>query len=146
MTDDEAAFAAAFPETPISPAILAEDGRGPVTTLNEARDRAGQVAGSLELLATAGDGVTRVQKLVGRLRDVAVVATDRSLQPADRATLQRQVDLALSEIDTVSEQTTIEDGLLRPGPADGTRATRPVPFRAIGTPTLGIAGLAVRSS
>jgi hypothetical protein len=146
MTDDDVAFAAAFPDTPISPAILAEDGRGALGTLHEARVRAGRVAGGLDQVAAAGDGLTQVQKLVGRLRDVAVVAIDRGLQPADRATLQRQVDLALAEIDTVSERTVIDDRLLRLGALDETGESQPAPFRAIGTSTLGISGLAVRSS
>jgi flagellin len=146
VNEEDAAFAAAFSDVPLSPAILAEDGRGVVPMLNEVRDRAVLVAGRLEQLVAAGDGLTRVQKLVGRLRDVAVIAIDRSLQPADRATLQRQVDRVLTEIDTVAERTTMDDRLLRPGAETGTGESQPTPYRAIGTATLGIAGLAVRSS
>src|SRR6185295_13185515 len=82
---------------------------------------------------------------------IAVVAVDRGLQPADRATLQRQVDQALGEIDTTSEQTILDEGLLRDGgpvmrPADGDASRQRVPFRAISTAMLGLTGLAVRSS
>jgi flagellin len=146
MSESDAVFATAFPDDPLSPAILAEDGRGTVTILNEARDQATRVAGGLEQLQTAGAGLTRVQKLVGRLRDVAVVALDRGLHPADRAALQRQVDLVLTEIDTVADETMVDDGLLHEGASGGSGRTQLTPFRAIGTSTLGIAGLAVRSS
>lgn len=146
MSDSDAAFATAFPNAPLSPAVLAEDGRGAVTTLNEARDRAGRVAEDLIQLEAAGAGLARVQKLVGRLRDVAVVALDRGLHPADRATLQRQVDLVLTEIDTVADETLVDDGLLHDGALSGSGEPQATPFRAIGTSTLGIAGLAVRSS
>ena len=148
--DADTAFAAAFSGDPLSPAILAEDGRGAVTILNEARTQAAVVAGGLEQLEAAGAGLTRVQQLVGRLRDVAVVAVDRGLQPADRASLQRQVDLALSEIDTVADETVVDDNLLLKGASAGASGAsggeRLAPFRALGTGTLGIAGLAVRSS
>ena len=146
LSDADAAFTSAFPADPLSPAILAEDGRGAVAILNEARDRAGRMAEGLEQLETAGAGLTRVQKLVGRLRDVAVVALDRGLHPADRAMLQRQVDLVLTEIDTVADETMIDDGLLLKGTVGGAGGTRLAPFRAIGTSMLGIGGLAVRSS
>jgi flagellin-like hook-associated protein FlgL len=152
MSDTDAAFAAAFSGDPLSPAMVAEDGRGTVTMLNEARDQATVAAENLERLEAAGAGLARVQQLVGRLRDVAVVAVDRGLQPADRAALQRQVDLALSEIDTVADETMVDDSLLHKGgsaasgsPADS-GGERLAPFRAIGTGALGIAGLAVRSS
>ena len=104
------------------------------------------VAGDLEQLEAAGAGLARVQQLVGRLRDVAVFAVDRGLQPADRAALQRQVDLALSEIDTVTDETMVDDGLLHKGGAPASGGEQRAPFRALSTGTLGIAGLAVRSS
>jgi hypothetical protein len=148
-SEGDAAFAAAFSDVPLSPAILAEDGRAAVTVLNEARDQAAVVAAGLDQLEAAGAGLARVQQLVGRLRDVAVVAVDRGLQPADRAALQRQVDLALSEIATVADETLVDDDLaLKGAPAPGSGAsggTQATPFRAISTGALGIAGLAVRS-
>ena len=150
MSEADAAFAAAFSDNPLSPAILAEDGRGAVPMLHEARDQAARVAGGLEQVEAAGAGLSRVQQLVGHLRDVAVVAVDRGLQPADRATLQRQVDLMLTEIDTVADETLVDESLLHKGAptgaAGGTDAPRLTPFRAITTGTLGLAGLAVRSS
>ena len=110
--------------------------------LNEARDQAALAAGGLELLEAAGDGLARVQKLVGRLRDVAVVAVDRGLQPADRAALQRQVDLVLTEIETVADETLVDDTLLQRVPRwllpAGPVGSQLTPFRALGTGTLGI--------
>jgi hypothetical protein len=121
-----------------------------VTVLNEARDEAGRLADALSQLDGAGTGVARVAKLLGRLRDVTVVAMDAGLQPADRATLQRQVDLVLGEIDATSEDTRLDEGLLRlSGPtvrASDQQPSDPVPLRAIGTAGLGLTGLAVRSS
>lgn len=145
--DADAAFAAAFPDGPLSPAMLAEDGRSAVMILNEARDRAGRVAEGLKQLETAGAELARVQQLVARLRDVAVVALDRSIHPAERAALQRQVDLVLTDIDTVADETLVDGGLLHAEVASvGAGGTRPTPFGAIGTSMLGLAGLAVRSS
>ncbi len=134
------------------PALLTDDGRGVVTILNEARDLALQVGDGLDQLTTAGDGLTRVQKLVDRMRDMAVVAMDRSLEPAERARLQRAIDLSLTEIDEVADDTLL-DGQLLQGPAEtvGTaqqsQASRswPTPFRAIGASALGLSELGVRS-
>jgi hypothetical protein len=127
--------------------MLAEDGRSAVMILNEARDRAGRVAEGLKQLETAGAELARVQQLVARLRDVAVVALDRSIHPAERAALQRQVDLVLTDIDTVADETLVDGGLLHAEVASvGAGGTRPTPFGAIGTSMLGLAGLAVRSS
>jgi hypothetical protein len=135
------------------PALLTDDGRGAVTILNEARNRALQVGNSLEQLAVTGAGLTRVQKLVERMRDVAVVAFDRSLEPAERARLQRQVDLALTEIDAISDDTPIDEQVLQGHVKTAgavqhgqTSRSRPTPFRAIGTAALGLSDLAVRSS
>ena len=144
--DADAAFAAAFAGEPLSPAILAEDGRGTVTILNEARDRAAVAAEGLAQLEAAGAGLARAQKLVGQLRDVAVVAVDRGLQPADRAALQRQVDQALTEIDAVADETLVDEALLHKGGSATAGGERLARFRALGMGTLGIAGLAVRSS
>lgn len=146
-TGEPESVLAAFPNTPRTPAILAEDGRGALTVLHGARGRAAWAAEGLEQLEAAGGGLARVQKLVGRLRDVAVVAVDRGLQPADRATLQRQVDLMLTEIDTIAEGTTLDENLLHRGSTIGaSEGTSRTPFRALSTGTLGLAGLAVRSS
>jgi hypothetical protein len=132
------------------PAVLTDDGRTPVALLSETRDRALEVGSSLEQLASAGDGLTQVQKLVERMRDAAVVAMDRSLQPPERARLQRQIDLALSEIDIVADDTLIDEALLQdrlaPPGADRAGGARPTPFRAIGTAALGLSDVAVRSS
>lgn len=141
------AFAGAFPETPRAPAVLAEDRRGVVASMQETRDRASQLGERLELLEAAGAGLTRVQILVGRLRDAAVVAVDHGLQPADRATLQRQVDVMLTEIDTIADSTPVDEGRLRTGTSTGaSNEARLTPFRALSTGALGIVGLAVRSS
>ena len=146
LRDADAAFAAAFSGEPLSPAVLADDGRGTVTILNEVRDRVAGVAEGLDQLESAGAGLARVQTLVGRLRDVAVFAVDRGLQPADRAALQRQVDQALTEIDAVADQTLVDEALLHKGGSATAGGERLAPFRALGTGALGIAGLAVRSS
>jgi flagellin len=150
MSEVDTAFAAAFSGNPLSPAILADDGRGAVPLLHEMRDQAVRIAGDLEQFEAAGAGLSRVQQLVGRLRDVAVVAVDRRLQPADRAALQRQVDLMLSEIDTVADETLVDESLLHAGASTGAQngpdGPKLTPFRALSTGTLGIGGLAVRSS
>ena len=149
MCDADAAFAAAFPDDPLAPAILAEDDRGVLARLSETRDQAARVGDGLATLEAAGDGLARVRHLVGRLRDIAVVALDRGLQPADRAALQRQLDRALTEIDHVARTTLVDDRLLRGGAARAAGDTgkrQLASFRAIGTTALGIAGLAVRSS
>jgi hypothetical protein len=151
MTSDaDVAFASAFPNDVLSPAVLAEDGRTPISRLHDARDQAARSGGSLEQIAGASDGVARVQVLVGQLRDVAVISLDWALGAADRATLQRQVDRTLAEIDSVAERTLVDDRLLYPSTTAGatgeTEHREPSPFRALGPATLGIAGLAVRSA
>jgi hypothetical protein len=149
-SDADVVFASAFTNDVLSPAVQAEDGRTPISLLHDARDQAARIGESLEQIAGVGDGVARVQLLVGQLRDVAVVALDRVLGPADRATLQRQVDRALAEIDSVAERTLVDDRLLYPSTTaratGGTEDRGPSPCRALGTATLGIAGLAVRSA
>lgn len=142
----DATFVAAFSGEPLPPAVLAEDGRGTVRILNEARDRAAAIARGLDQLAAAGVGLVRVQQLIGQLRDVAVVAVDRGLRPADRASLQRRVDEALTEIDAVMDRTLVDEALLHKGGSATAGGERLAPFRALGTGALGIAGLAVRSS
>jgi flagellin len=133
----------------LPPALVARDGRGAVTILNEARGQAEQFATDLEHLDTAEAGLSQVQRLVGRLRDVAVVALDRGLQPAQRAGLQRQVDLALGEIDTVASETLVDQRLVRGGTpsalSNDAQESPLTPFRTIGTSLLGISELAVRS-
>jgi hypothetical protein len=146
LRDADAAFSAASSGEPPSPAVLADDGRGTVTMLNEVRDRADGVVEGLDQLEAAGAGLAQVQALVGRLRDVAVFAVDRGLQPAERAALQRQVDQALTEIDAVAEQTLVDEALLHKGRSATAGGERLAPFRALGTGALGLAGLAVRSS
>jgi len=44
-----------------------------------------------------------------------VVALDRKLKPAQRLILQRQVELVLSEIDTIASDTRIDERLLYGG-------------------------------
>jgi hypothetical protein len=140
----------------LPPALLADDGRGYAAILGDTREQAALIAGDLDQLEAAGDGLARVQRLVGRLRDATVVATDVTLQPAQRAALQRQVDLTLSDIDSIADGTQLDEALLRggrsvsggggsggPGAANG---ARPTPYRAIGTAKLGLARLAVRSA
>jgi flagellin-like hook-associated protein FlgL len=147
MNDSDAAFAAAFPDDPLSPAILAGDGRGAVTIPDETRDLAEGAAEGIAQLEAAEAGLVRVQQLVARLRDAAVVAVDRGLHPASRAALQRQVDLVLAEIDSVADETLLDERLLRDdAPVSTGDTAQLLLFRAIGTVTLGIAGLAVRSS
>jgi hypothetical protein len=149
-SDSDMAFASAFPNDLLSPAVLAEDGRTPISLLRGARDQAARVGGGLAQLAGASDGLARVQLLVGQLRDVAVVSLDWDLAPADRAMLQRQVDQTLTEIDAVAERTLVDDRLLHPGTTaratSGAEEREPTPFRAISTATLGISGLGVRSA
>jgi flagellin-like hook-associated protein FlgL len=140
----------------LPPALLAEDGHGYAAILGDTRERAALIAGDLDRLDEAGDGLARVRRLVGRLHDVAVVATDVRLQPAQRAALQRQVDLNLSAIDTIANDTQVDEALLRGGRsasgpdgasgAGGTAGSQSMPYRAIGTAKLGLAGLAVRSA
>jgi hypothetical protein len=129
------------------------EGRGVAALLNEARDQAGQIASELDQLGIASDGVTRVQRLVGRLRDMAVVGLDLNLQPPQRATIQRQVDALLDEIDLAANDIQVDDGLVHGGASSAsstggvaTDGPRLVPFRAISTAMLGLAGLAVRSA
>jgi flagellin len=129
----------------------AGEGRAFAAILNEARDQAAEVADDLDLLGAAGDGLARVQRLVGRLRDVAVVALDVTLQPAQRAAFQKQVDLLLGEIDVVATDTQVDQGLVRGGPlppagASGPASRQLTPFRAISTGMLGLSEVAVRSA
>jgi flagellin-like hook-associated protein FlgL len=134
----------------LTPAFLADDARGVVSTLGEARDQATQIAGDLEHLDAATAGLNRVRRLLGRLRDMTVVALDASLQPPQRAALQRHVDTMLGEIDTVADDTLVDTNVLDAGTpataANGSDAPQLTPFKAISTATLGISGLGVRSA
>jgi hypothetical protein len=134
----------------LPPALLADDSPGYAAILGDAREQAALIVGDLDQLDAAADGLTRVQRLVGRLRDAAVVGTDGTLQPVQRAALQRQVDLTLGDIDTAANGTQFDESLLRGAQTtlnpDGTPAGQPTPYRAIGTAKLGISGLAVRSA
>lgn len=140
----------------LPPALLADDGRGYAAILGDTREQAALIAGDLDQLEAAGDGLARVKRLVGRLHDAAVVATDVTLQPAQRAALQRQVDLTLGEIETTANGTLLDEALLRGGRSsadpdgasgpDGVAGSQPTPWRALGTAKLGLAGLAVRSA
>lgn len=117
--------------------------------LREVRDEASVLARSAEQLTAAGAAVNRVQRLVERLRDAAVVGLDRGIHPRDRAALQKQVDLSLREIDHTAEETLLNSTLLNgraPGSLPDAVPLTPVPFRAIGTGALGLHGLAVRSA
>jgi flagellin len=140
----------AFP-APVT--LQSGDRRGVAAGLTEARDQVIQLAGDLDQLDVAGAGLAQVQGLVGRLRNIAVVALDGTIPPAQRAALQRQVDEMLGEIDTVANGTRVDEGLLGGGAssagvssASGSDGAQPGSFRAIGTAMLGLAGLAVRSS
>jgi flagellin-like hook-associated protein FlgL len=134
----------------LPPALLADGSPGYAAILGDARERAALIAGDLDQLDAADDGLTRVQRLVGRLRDAAVVGTDGTLQPVQRAALQRQVDLTLGDIDAAANGTRFDESLLRGGQTtvnpDGTLSSQPAPYRTIGTAKLGISGLAVRSA
>jgi flagellin-like hook-associated protein FlgL len=140
----------------LPPALLADDGHGYAAILGDTREQAVLIAGDITQLEWAGDGLSQVQRLVGRLRDVTVVATDVTLQPAQRAALQRQVDLTLGDIDTIANGTLLDEALLRGGRStsvadgmsgpDGGSRPAPTPWRAIGTAKLGLAELAVRSA
>jgi flagellin-like hook-associated protein FlgL len=149
-SDSDVAFASAFPNDPLSPALLAEDGCTPTSLLHDVRAQAARVGECLDQIARASDELTQVQLLVGQLRDVAVVSLNWALAPADRAMLQRQVDRLQAEIDAVAERTPIGDRLLYPSTTawatSGTDERELSPFRALSTATLGIAGLAVRST
>lgn len=127
------------------------EGRSYAATLNEVRDRAAELADDLDVLGAAGDGLARVRELVGQLRDVAVVALDPTLQPAQRAGLQKQVDLMLGEIDAVASDTQVDEALVRGGPMASAGAPRQsarqlTPYRAIGASMLGLSELGVRSA
>lgn len=135
-----------------TPAMLVDDGRSALTVLNEAREQAEQIGAKLDQLETATKGAAGVEKLLGRLQDIVVVAAGRDVEPAQRAVLQRQLDQALSDIDGLAEETLAPPDLLRssvrtvnrsgpPGAEDA-----PVPFKQIGSAALGLSDIAVRSS
>jgi hypothetical protein len=138
-----------------TPAMLVDDGRAALTILNEARDQAVEIGESLDQLESASTGASGVEKLLGRLRDIVVVAAGRGLEPAQRAALQRGVNQTLDEIDALAEETLLDPDLLRSGvrtvssgvPVGQPGANGgPKPFRQIGTAALGLSELAVRSS
>jgi hypothetical protein len=70
-----------------------------VSTLRQVREDADRLAVDMGRVASARRAVSSVQRLVEQLRDVAVVSLDRSMEPASRATLQRQVDRTLADIE-----------------------------------------------
>jgi len=138
-----------------APAMLVDDGRAALTVLNEARDQAEQIGASLDQLESATTGAAGVEKLLGRLRDVVVVATGRGLEPSQRAALQRGVTQSLAEIDAIADGTLLDPDLLRAGVrtvSSGGRSGQsgasggPKPFKQIGTVALGLSEFAVRSS
>lgn len=142
-------------EAPDAPAMLVEDGRVALSILNEARDQAEQIGESLNQLESAATGASGVERSLGRLRDIVVVATGRGLEPAQRAVLQRGVDQTLAEIDALAEETLLDPDLLRTGVRTVSAAKQagqtgmsggPRPFRQIGTAALGLSEFAVRSS
>ena len=157
-TNADGTSAAGPLEATDSPAMLVDDGRAALTVLNEAREQAEQIGSSLDQLETATTGLAGVEKLLGRLRDIVVVATGRNLEPSQRAVLQRGVDQTLAEIDNLADETLLDPNLLRPGvrtASSSMQATRsgqssiaggPKPFRQLGTTALGLTEFAVRSS
>jgi len=136
------------------PALLeTSSARAASALLRQAGEAAEHLSASLEQIAGARSALGDVQKLVEQLRDVAVVSLDRSLQPMDRVALQRQVDRALSAIDTLAESTRLDTRIPGLKAIGGTGADRdvdataePAAVSAIGTETLGIGGLDVRSA
>jgi flagellin-like hook-associated protein FlgL len=135
------------------PALLeTSSARAASALLRQAGEAAEHLSASLEQIAGARSALGDVQKLVEQLRDVAVVSLDRSLQPMDRVALQRQVDRALSAIDTLAESTRLDTRIRGLKAIGGTGADRDVDataepaFSAIGTETLGIDRLDVRSA
>ena len=84
--------------------------------------------------------VSSVRRLVEQLRDVAVVSLDRSLEPAGRATLQRQVDRTLADIDDLAGGVSGDAGT-----SHERSSGAPGVIPSMTTATLGI-GLGVRSS
>jgi flagellin-like hook-associated protein FlgL len=147
-------------ESAETPALRVDDGRSSLTVLNEARDQAERIGANLEQVETATTGLAGVDRLLGRLRDMVVVAAGRGLEPPQRAVLQRGVDQTLAEIDAIANETVLDQDLLRPGlrtafssaQARTTTATGqagtggPQPFRQLGTAALGLTEFAVRSS
>jgi len=69
----------------LPPALQADEGHSFAAILGDTREQAGLIASDLDQLDGANDGLARVQRLVGRLRDVAVVALDtNSCRPSGR--------------------------------------------------------------
>jgi flagellin-like hook-associated protein FlgL len=142
------------PDAIDSPVMLVDDGRSALTVLNEARDHADRIATNLDQLEQATTGVAGVAKLLGRLKDIAVVASSRDVEPPKRAVLQRTLDQALAEIDTLANGTLVDPNQVRSSvrtvrstsqqgqSAAGATLT---PFRQIGTAALGLDDIAVRS-
>jgi hypothetical protein len=135
------------PTSAQSPAVEAEGrdwagSRVAASTLRQVRDDADRLATELEQVVGARGAVGHVRQLVEQLRDVAVVSLDRSLEPANRAALQRQVDRTLADIDDLASGA-LPDTLATPALA---AVTTPGTLPSIGTATLGIASLGVRSS
>lgn len=131
-----------------TPAMQTEEGRGPVGVLHETQEQAARIGVQLEQAEAAGDGLSQVQILVARLGDMAVVGLDRGMPPGQRAMLQRQVDQAVHDIDTIASETLVDDSMLRGRfVADATgEPTQLTPFRSIGAAGLGLEGLAMRSA
>jgi len=131
-----------------SPALVADEGRGPVGLLRDTREQAARIVAQIEQAEAASGGLTRAQGLVASLSDMAVVGLDRGLPPAQRAALQQQADRTLEEIDTLAADTLVDDSMLRGRFTPDATGDGPglAPFRAIGTAALGLDGLALRSS
>ena len=132
--------------------MLVDDGRSALTALNEARNQAEQIGANLDQLETATKGAASVEKLLGRIQDIVVVAAGRDVEPAQRAVLQRQLDQTLADIDALAEGTLVRPDLLRLSVRTDVRSGQqgtdetPVPFKLIGSAALGLSDIAVRSS
>ncbi|MCC6178162.1 MAG: hypothetical protein IT305_22900 [Chloroflexi bacterium] len=114
--------------------------------LRHAGETVERLARGVALLQEARAGVASTRSIVQHLRDVAVLAEDRTLSAADRVTLQQQVDRALADLDETADTTSFDVRLLANGaPADGVELPSAHPFSEVGSADLGLTDLSVRT-
>ena len=70
---------------------------------------------AITLTQSAESGLSEINNLLSMIRALAVEGTDTTLTDADRTTLQVEVDAYLSEIDTITTNTTYNDIILLDG-------------------------------
>ena len=74
---------------------------------------------AISLIQTAEGALSSVHSMLQRMRELAVQASNDTLEPSDRAAIQAEVDQLTKEIDRIADTTQFNQKLLFSGKAEG---------------------------